>query len=149
MAHKEVAKKVSSDATKNSKTSENDIKKRVNCEKNRQKRFFKDAGLEKKQYEMLLPVVENVAWMKVKLEDAREEIAEGKLVVDYDNGGGQSGVRENPVFKAYEGLWKAYLAGLSKILEIFPTDIAEKAVKEEVVEPQNVLSLVRGKRKEA
>lgn len=98
---------------------------------------------------MLLPVVENVAWMKVKLEDAREEIAEGKLVVDYDNGGGQSGVRENPVFKAYEGLWKAYLAGLSKILEIFPTDIAEKAVKEEVVEPQNVLSLVRGKRKEA
>ena len=149
MAHKEVEKKVSSDANKKSKTYEKDIKKRVNREKNRQKRFFKDAGMEKKQYEIMLPIVENVAWMKVKLEDAREEIAEGKLVVDYDNGGGQSGVRENPAFKAYEGLWKAYLAGLSKILEVFPTDIAEKVAKEESTEPPSVLSLVRGKRKEA
>ncbi len=38
--------------------------------------------------------------------------------MEYDNGGGQTGVRENPAFRAYEALWKTYLSGLDALLKL-------------------------------
>ena len=35
------------------------------------------------------------------------------LVMDYDNGGGQSGIRENPFYPAYEKLLSAYTKALA------------------------------------
>ena len=37
------------------------------------------------------------------------------LAVEYDNGGGQSGIRENPEWTAYEKLLKSYHASLRAI----------------------------------
>ena len=98
-----------------------------------------------KQQKALEPVIQNTAWMKVQLDRTREIIATDEIVMTYDNGGGQEGIRENPAFKGYEALWKAYMQGISKILET----VAGKAAKEEreKLQQPTVLELVREKRK--
>lgn len=47
-----------------------DLESRKNKEKNRLKRLLKSAGTEEWKIRMLLPVMENTAWMCVKLEDS-------------------------------------------------------------------------------
>lgn len=97
----------------------------------------------------LLPTVRNVAWMKVQLDRAMELIGTEPIVTEYDNGGGQSGIREHPAFKAYEALWKAYVAGLGKLLEAIPAGQAMGGEPEEPepapAPPQTVLELIRAR----
>ena len=102
-------------------------------------------GVKKEKIDILTPVIENVAWMKIKLDDTREKIKTSSVVIPYDNGGGQTGLRENPLYKGYESLFKSYMAGMGKILECLPKDVAEQAV--EVEKPKSVLELVRDKHK--
>lgn len=97
-----------------------------------------------KKVSALMPIVENTAWMKAKLDEARELIKESPVVIKYNNGGGQKGIRENPLFKGYEALWKSYLQGMDRILQSLPADEFAKMVPEES-RPQNVLELVRAK----
>lgn len=96
--------------------------------------------------QMLEPVIENTAWMKVKLDEARELIKNSNVVIQYDNGGGQKGLRENPLFKGYEALWKSYMAGMNKIMEALP-DEAKRTEIEKTEETKTVLQLVRAKHK--
>lgn len=48
-----------------------------------------------------------------RLIEEGERIPNEPLVIEYDNGGGQSGIRENPFYPAYEKL----LMGYSKTLK--------------------------------
>ena len=107
------------------------------------------SGVPEAKIKMLAPIIENIAWQRVKLDDARDKIAGTSIVVAYNNGGGQRGVHENPAFKGYEALWKSYMQGMDKILAAMPEEAAEAAVKPEAMpeRPQTVLELVR-KRKE-
>lgn len=101
-----------------------------------------------KKVAALMPVIENTAWMKAKLDEARELIKDSPVVVKYNNGGGQKGIRENPLFKGYEALWKAYLLGLDRIMQMLPADeFARRPVVPEENRPQNVLEMVRAKHK--
>ena len=87
--------------------------------------------------------------MKARLDEARNAITGTTVAIPYDNGGGQKGIRENPAFKGYEALWKAYMNGFSKLLEYVPRDVVEREA-ENVEKPKTVLELVRAKhRKEA
>lgn len=94
----------------------------------------------------MMPIIENTAWMKVKLDDARALIEDAEIVIEYDNGGGQKGIRENPLFKAYEALWKAYVSGMAQIINILPEEKAQE-VEKTVEKPKTVLELVRDKHK--
>lgn len=91
----------------------------------RLKRLLTHFGIDKDKISMLMPVIENTAWMKVKLDQSRDLIRESEIIIDYDNGGGQKGIRENPVFKAYESLWKSYMSGLNVILNVLPAEVAK------------------------
>lgn len=100
-----------------------------------------DAGVKDKTVKALEPVITNTVWMQKKLNETRKEIGEASVVIPYDNGGGQTGVRENPLYKAYEALWKSYIAGMDKIIKFLPagTEIpdepeAPKSVLQEVLE---------------
>ncbi len=93
-------------------------------------------------------MIENTAWMKVQLDKARELIGTEPIVTEYDNGGGQTGVREHPAYKAYEALWKAYMTGMGRILEAIPAGQAPAAPEEEpetAAPPQTVLELIRAR----
>ncbi len=123
-----------------------DIKSRAAAEIKRLNAVLIDADISKRRMDALKPVVENTAWMKAKLDDARETIKNSQIVISYDNGGGQKGIRENPLFKGYEALWKSYMIGMGKILDALPP---EMVVPDDVKDtaPQTVLSMMRTKHK--
>lgn len=92
--------------------------------------LLKKADIQPKYKDALAPVIDNLAWQKVKLDETRELMKTQAVICTYDNGGGQKGIRENPIFKGYENLWKAYLAGLEKVLSYLPKDMQEE-IKED------------------
>lgn len=122
---------------------ESEIKARAEEEQNRINSLLSDAGISDKRMKLLEPIILNTAWMKAKLDDAREAIKNSNIVISYDNGGGQKGIRENPLFKGYESLWRSYMAGMVKIIDSLPPDQIEQAI--EVEKPATMLELVRNK----
>lgn len=65
-----------------------------------------------------LELAESVLFMASKLKEAREAMKDEELVIPYDNGGGQVGIRENPHFTAYEKLMTTYTKSLRQLTEI-------------------------------
>ena len=127
---------------------ETEIKARAEEEQKRIADLLNEVGISDKRQKLLEPIILNTAWMKAKLDDAREAIKNSNIVIAYDNGGGQKGIRENPLFKGYESLWRSYMAGMGKILDSLPQEQIESAV--EIEKPATMLELVRNKhRKEA
>jgi hypothetical protein len=125
-----------------------ELTKACEKEKKRLTKMLKDLGVDNKKILLLSPVIENTAWMRIKLDHAREKISVSGVAVPYDNGGGQTGIRENPAFKGYEALWKSYMTGMTKILDSLPAEVQDEAKKVEVVEnPRTVLEIVRAKHK--
>ena len=123
-----------------------DIESRKNKERNRLKRLLKSAEVEDWKIKTLENVIENTAWMSVKLEDTRQKIKESDVTVRYNNGGGQSGTRQNPIFLGYESLWKAYMTGINQILMAAGT---KKEQKSEKLKPKSVIQLVRNNQRQA
>lgn len=124
----------------------NSIEEKATAEKENLRQLLFDCGVSEARLSLMEPVMENVAWMRIKLEEARRDIKNSKVVIKYDNGGGQSGLRENPLYKGYESLWKSYISGLSKLLDLLPAAQAKAAVPEEL-KPKTVLEIVRAKKK--
>lgn len=122
---------------------ENEVKARAEEEQNRIINLLLEVGISDKRMKLLEPIILNTAWMKAKLDDAREAIKNSNIVISYDNGGGQKGIRENPLFKGYESLWRSYMAGMAKILDSLPQEQIEQAADAE--RPATMLELVRNK----
>lgn len=125
---------------------ETEIKARAEEEQDRIIEILNSAGVSDKRMRTLEPVILNTAWMKAKLDDAREAIKNSNIVISYDNGGGQKGIRENPLFKGYENLWRAYIHGMDRILSALPDEIATEQ-RIEMEKPKTMLELVRNKHK--
>jgi hypothetical protein len=121
------------------------IKKLVYAETSRVRKTLKDAGICQKNMELLRPIIQNVATMKVKLDIARKQLLDEDLTIEYSNGGGQSGTRENPALSAYEGLWKSYMQGMNKIFDVIQGKDAPQETPK--TEKKTVLELVKEKRK--
>ena len=121
-----------------------ELKARANEEKKRIIAILKEANISSRRMEMLKPVIENVSWMRAKLDDSRDLIKNSNIVMPYDNGGGQKGIRENPAFKGYESLWKAYMQGMNRILDTLPAEQIASA-EDDSIKPQTVLDSIRAK----
>lgn len=68
----------------------------------------------------------NLDFMRGKLEESRAGMADADIVIPYDNGGGQIGIRRNPAFDAYESLMKTYLSTLKEYREHVGEDVKSK-----------------------
>lgn len=123
------------------------MKLKIEAEIKRLTAILEGSGISEKRIRALVTVVENVAWMKVKLDDAREQIRHTSVAIPYDNGGGQHGIRENPLFKGYEALWKAYMSGISKILDCLPPERIEAEI-EMIEKPKTMLDIVRDRHRQ-
>lgn len=120
-----------------------ELKKEAKAEEKNITELLDEAGISKARIKALKSVIENTAWIKVKLDDARGAIKTSSVAIPYDNGGGQKGIRENPLFKGYEALWKSYMLGMTKILDTLPPEEVETKV--EIEHPKTMLELVRSK----
>lgn len=118
---------------------------RYKKEINRISRLLRNTGVKDEKIKLMEPVIDNVAWMKVKLDDAKAEIEDEQIVIEYNNGGGQQGVRENPMFKGYESLWKSYMQGMSKIIDCMPDEF-EDVKKKEVGNSLTALEMIRARK---
>ena len=121
-----------------------DIETTAREEAQRLKALLFSYGISEKRVDMLESVIENTAWMKAKLDDAREQIQNTSVAIPYDNGGGQKGIRENPLFKGYSNLWKSYMSGMTTIMSLLPRDIAQ-AEADQIEKPKTMLDVVRDK----
>lgn len=102
-------------------------KKKVTAEHKRLISLLEKAELPKQHKDVLAPVIDNLAWQRIKLDEARLQMQDEDLICEYDNGGGQTGIRENPIFKAYINLFRAYMVGLEKYTSYLPKELQEEA----------------------
>ena len=63
-------------------------------------------------------LVDQLEFMRNRLEDTRKNLDGAPLVMAYNNGGGQKGVRKNPGFDAYNSLMKTYIQALNELRDI-------------------------------
>ena len=120
--------------------------KRIKKEIRRLRRIIHEGGVSDRRQKALEGVIQNAAFMRVSLDDTIKEIADADVVVEYDNGGGQTGIRENPLFNAYEKLFSKYLAAMNTILESLPAEAEAEALPPEEERPKTMLELIREKR---
>lgn len=121
-----------------------EIKARAEEEQNRLIKILKSANVSERRMMILSPVIVNTAWMKAKLDDARDAIKNSQIAISYDNGGGQKGIRENPLFKGYESLWRSYIQGVDRILSALPDESANE-YDGGADKPKTVLELIQRK----
>lgn len=127
----------------------NNLDEKATLEAERLKALLFDCGVSTEIVDILETTIENTAYMKIKLDETRAAIKSSKVCIPYDNGGGQTGLRENPLFKGYESLFKSYMSGLRQILDVLPKG-AQNVKNQELETPKTMLELVRSKhRKEA
>lgn len=82
----------------------------------RAQRMLRDlGGLDAATFDLVRPLVIEAAWTEQRLADARRLIGTSDIVVPYDNGGGQEGVRRNPAYDGYSALAKTYVAYLKQL----------------------------------
>lgn len=123
-----------------------ELEEKATAEAKRLKSLLFNYNIPERKIGFLEDVIKNVSWMKVKLDVTMEKIKTSDVCIPYDNGGGQTGMRENPLFKGYESLFKSYMSGMKQILDVLPKQIAE-VEKEEIEKPQTMLDFVRNKHK--
>lgn len=61
-----------------------------------------------------------------KLEESKAALKDQPIVIPYDNGGGQVGIRENPAYAAYEKLLTSYTKSLAALREMIGNGAQEE-----------------------
>ncbi len=74
----------------------------------------------KKMFEFAMPLIKNVAFMTVTLEDLKEQINEEGCVVEYKNGENQYGTKKNPAVETYNTMLKNYTAAYKTLSDMIP-----------------------------
>lgn len=69
----------------------------------------------------IMPMLANLAFLKVKLDEARLDLMCERIFTEYDNGGGQSGLREHPGFSAYNKLFTTFSRGIKQLTDLMPS----------------------------
>jgi len=67
------------------------------------------------KHPMAQQLMDECEWMADRLTEARELIGSQPIIVDYDNGGGQSGTRRNPAYDAYNALFASFVKGMNAL----------------------------------
>jgi hypothetical protein len=93
---------------------------RIKDEYRRISKHFK--RLPKNQREFIEPLLGNMAFMKVTLEDLQDEINENGCVEIYQNGRNQSGQKASGAIQSYNALIKNYNAISERIEKLLPHD---------------------------
>ena len=84
-------------------------------------------------------LIKNVGFLEDRLFNARIDIADAPLVVEYDNGGGKCGTRKNPIFDVYAKLYVSYVSGLKALLERLPVSVTVTQVADTSIQSKRDL----------
>ena len=76
------------------------------------------AGVDSRIRPQVTVLAEQVIFMAKKLKESKAGLRDQEIVIPYDNGGGQTGIRENPAFTAYEKLLTVYTKSLATLRDV-------------------------------
>lgn len=82
-------------------------------------------AIPQKMRNVAMPLLHNLAWQKVKLDEARYDLMYESLFCEYNNGGGQHGIREHPGFSAYNKLFTTFSRGIKQLTDLMAYDAGE------------------------
>jgi hypothetical protein len=95
-----------------------DKQKEIKKEKKRLNDIFKDIDANKLKF--VEHQIENLAWLNVSIEELKKLIDEEGTTAVYNNGGGQSGVRDNPNVKTLIAYQKNVITITKQLMELVP-----------------------------
>ncbi len=90
---------------------------RIQKEIERLKKIFKD--IPKSEFNTVLKLIDNIAFMSITLEDLIEKINKEPLVVETVNGS-QSFSKENPAITSYNKMFSNFNKGIQQLTSLFP-----------------------------
>lgn len=97
------------------------IKREVlKLKKNWQKKGQKADETTKKLMDFCMPLIQNLAFMTVTLEDLKEEINRDGCTVEYKNGENQYGTKKNPAVETYNTMLKNYSVIYKQVFDMIP-----------------------------
>ncbi len=77
--------------------SENEKEFKIRKEKERIEKIFKD--IDKNKLNFVMTLIERLAWLNIAVKNLEKSIDEKGTAIPYNNGGGQSGIKDNPDVK--------------------------------------------------
>lgn len=104
---------------------EKTTKERITEELNRISRFYKDIA--ENQREIISPLLQNAAFMKVTLEDLQEIIATEGVTDTYQNGANQYGTKQSATLQSYNSLIKNYASVIKTLSQLLPPETKRSA----------------------
>lgn len=91
---------------------------RINLEKEKLMTVFKEIDANK--LEFVSNQIDDLAWLIVSCDELKEKINKTGTVIKYNNGGGQSGVKDNPDVKTLIAYQKNKIAITKQLIELVP-----------------------------
>lgn len=84
---------------------------------------------------------DNILFMRSRLKETRIGLEGQPVVIPYDNGGGQTGIRANPAYTEYEKLLRAYQSAILCLRQVLGIEQQQPAEQK----PKSNLSSMRSK----
>lgn len=81
-------------------------------------KILRSQGIPDEQVKLLGPTIDHIVWLEEKMDQGRNLIAASAIVVPYDNGGGQSGIRKNPAYEAIHRMTSSYNATMKTLEDV-------------------------------
>lgn len=94
--------------------------KRIKAEIERLSTLFEKAA--ENQRNIIAPLIQNSAFMRVTLEDLQEIINRDGVIDEYRNGATQYGTKQSATLQSYNALIKNYTTVQKQLLQLLPTD---------------------------
>lgn len=101
---------------------------RVSDERKRLRELFR--GLPGNKFALVVPLLENMAFMKVELEDLRAEITANGATEVYQNGANQKGQKASAELQAYTALIKQYNTISERLEKMLPAEAQKSKLQE-------------------
>ena len=98
--------------------------KQIDREKKRLLKIFKD--IDKNKLEFVMHQIDNLAWLNISIIELKEKVDKNGTTSTYNNGGGQSGVRDNPDVKTLIAYQKNVTSITKQLLDLVPPKTKSK-----------------------
>lgn len=92
--------------------------KKIKEEKERLQAIFSDIDPNKREF--VLRQINTLAWLNISIDQLKKDIEKVGTMVRYDNGGGQSGLKENPDVKTFLSYQKNVNAITNQLIDLVP-----------------------------
>lgn len=100
----------------------------IKKEKNRIKKIFKEIDENKLKFCMTL--IDRLAWLNVSVKELEQSIDRDGTTILYDNGGGQSGVKDNPNVKTLIQYTKNITTITKQLVDLVPASKKKSKLEE-------------------